>query len=573
MFRLFKRRMIAAGLLCLTFGGPPLAHGAEANLEAFVECDGYGAPSASGDGMSKRANTLGFFVPAYGYGTTLQDEVRLGPLGVAACDEALASSKLQSRFWQRRVSLLRARAVHLMAMGNLPEAERGLAAAVTAAGNGDPFYDRSMGLGFDFLRAYLKRQEGDVAGSSALALEAWRKRPFSRSAAVSAIIAMGPDADFKDVEAVLGPISRQFPDLAEFYFLELFERGRFEDAVKLYVVLWPRDRASNMETFLTGIERTDGLVGFFKKDAAEEEASLRVSGMQAYMLAALGREGEAQAALTFARDRFEANTKPLPPAPLGANGKPKRQLARPLVEAWHRRLSLQASDLERWTMLVAVRQRVGVAPETVEAFLTSGPIPLSRASLDILDAALAKSLEPALKARVLAERNRLAEALAKEHRAVWTASTDLARLFAALPDAETSGRFQGYKGPKPLPARGHFPYPETGSEVFEYWGYESTAAMTQEAVLLQVAEYARQKKQRGFIILRRDDFQEMTQTVTYGVVSGDPRLTGYRSTVLVVLVDPERLPEAFASDGWRVIDADAVYAALNPVYGAKARAR
>lgn len=576
------RRGLAAGVvgIGLLLGGQALAETAQerqARLGVFPGCDGYGAPSGSGDGMSMQAMTWGIFVPDPGYGTTLQGKVRLSSAGVAACDGALASPMLLPKFWQRRVSLMRAKAVHLLAVGRTAEAKAQLDAAEAAATGSDPFYQRGLGLGFGFLRAYMLREAGDNAGAAKLAIETWRKRPYDRSAAISAIIAMGADADPKDVETVLKSMAVIFPDLIEIYFIDLYEKGRFAEAVTLYNEIKPSGTGSNfafMVDWYGGYGAYGGgLAEMMRERHDREDSAVRNAGAQAYMLAALGRTDEARAVLKAARDRLAASTAPLPPTPLRRDGRPKVQPARPAIERANRQLATLGRILDAWAVYVDHRIALGVDRNAAADFLKGGDIPANRAGLDLLDTALAGNIDAPTKARAQADRDRLYKRITSDYRLREKSRTTLSQLFATLPDAESLGRLESYKKPKPKKPKGVFNDPPVGSFVFNYWGFESSPSMAQEAVLLQAAEYARSVGRKGFVILRRSDVQRMTQTMMYGTAVGAPQLTGYESTILIMAIDPEALPAELAGMPWRFIDAEAVYAALYPVYGPKPKTK
>lgn len=106
-----------------------------------------------------------------------------------------------------------------------------------------------------------------------------------------------------------------------------------------------------------------------------------------------------------------------------------------------------------------------------------------------------------------------------------------------------------------VPVVGHFPLADT--------------APISNAVAARIAAafagMCGQAGKKGLIVVSRKDTSFHIDTTYYGnTVRSDP--DGYQTELDVVFVDPAALPPQYADAGWRVIDADAVYAALAPVY-------
>ncbi|MBS0410914.1 MAG: hypothetical protein JSR86_13440, partial [Proteobacteria bacterium] len=108
-------------------------------------------------------------------------------------------------------------------------------------------------------------------------------------------------------------------------------------------------------------------------------------------------------------------------------------------------------------------------------------------------------------------------------------------------------------------------HPELGTVTAEFRARGATADLVEEGALLAAANAALAAGKPGFIVLDSGDTDLYENNSYYGVVLST-RLSN-RTTVLEILpVDPKALPAAHGADGWRVLDAAAVRAALAPLF-------
>jgi hypothetical protein len=158
------------------------------------------------------------------------------------------------------------------------------------------------------------------------------------------------------------------------------------------------------------------------------------------------------------------------------------------------------------------------------------------------------------------------------------------RLFRALPDVETKGQLVQYKTSSSgfWLRVGEDGYTvSTGAQTpvgkaagvadqdvtsVRYRGTHAASTVNEEMALLRAADVARRQGKKGMIVIGRTDVRHTTNLTTQygGVTRSDPN--GFETTLDVVFVDPANLPARYAKAAWRVIDADAVYAALAPLY-------
>jgi len=89
--------------------------------------------------------------------------------------------------------------------------------------------------------------------------------------------------------------------------------------------------------------------------------------------------------------------------------------------------------------------------------------------------------------------------------------------------------------------------------------------MVEELALLRAAELARAAGKKGIVIITRKGTRYVTNMTAGGSPqSADP--DGFYCELSVVFVDPGALPDAYKDNAWRVINADAVYDQLAPIY-------
>ena len=557
------------GLALFAAAGPATAQN---GMSTFSNCDGYGMPASGGDGMTEYANVWGIFnLP--GYGTTARTTANYGDAALGQCDAALSDAKLKPEFWMRRVNLLRARALHNLERGDpaaaLIDLDRAAAAVQVP---GDPFYSRSLGLSLDLTRAYALRQQGNAEDSARIAMAAWSKRPYTRSLAVGGLFVIGEGSQRPEAEAMRQAVSRFQPSANTRIYVDLIEQRRWNEAIGLYPQIRPP----------LSQKRVNGYGGAYDLRYADsyKDGMFRITyaGTHAYALAATGRYADARAALEHARVTLNwAVETPQAPQPRKPGGKvPKDRLAEHEREVARRqRLERDGRKLlEVWTTFVEQRILVGEG-KIEEVFLSLGrqAVPQDELGVEFIDALLAK-LPPAETAAIdglKALRARIDQPPSAERT---TPEDSIKALFDYLPDPETSARLPRYKKsavlfgsvdgftvtPRDRPMIG-----EAETVSIRFRGVAAPAVVVEEMAILKAADLAREKGVTGFVILDRDDVSHSVTSTYYGVpLRTDPN--GYETTLTVALVDLAKPAAPFDGATWRIIDANAVYDALSPIY-------
>ena len=562
--------VVAVAVAVLPFASPSWSQAAiVAPVSNYSLCDGYGQATKGGDGMTKYATSLGVFnLP--GNGNTLQGKTAMGVAGVQACDAAIATLPLDQ--WMRHVSLLRARAIHHLqngdpkaALADLDEADQ------LASGKADAFYERSLGLGNRFIRAYALRVSGDAAKADAMAVQAANERPFFRQSGFLALLVVeGRDADQAQLEKQLQADAAFNPSVLDFLFQRLLVQQRYAEAAAFYPNLVPPRSYDDSKGVAVQNEESRGLGVVYRVSRG---------GEYAYLLAALGRPDEARAAIAAVRSDLARSTEP-PPAPTGVEETNPERAQRMMVANMDLRIgSALRTYPDTWANLIDLRLKVDAGQTSdVLAAITAKPLPPSWATADLFDAIGRARPDLADFYRGAAQKMRDQITQGEFHQPAQA----LAGLWSDLPEPETPERLPTYRpGGGPLLALNaeikndfrnqrdgyrSFPDANPGVTVVRYRATKGTAVMIEEMAMLRAAELARQAGKGGFIIVGRHDAHFTLTTYTYGTpVRTDP--TGFETEIDVVFVDPHALPAPYDAAPWRVQDAGAVYAALSPIYG------
>lgn len=537
---------------------------ADASSAEYRGCDGYGAASGEGDGMTSYASFLLIFNPP-GYGNTDTSKTSPGRIGVERCDAAL--SDLPERHWMRKVSLLRSRALHRLENYDAPGAMADLDLAQAAVKDAsDPFYARSLGLSVTLVRALALRISGAQDEAETLALQAVAARPYNRQVLLSAMTAMGPGAKAEHVRTIRQAIARLVPDQSALLFFEAFEAGDFAEAIKLYPQLIPPTEIGDIN-----LSVAEAAGRAWRDFETARNFWAWHDGAYAYALATSGQGANARAALVEARNRLARDTAPLPPM----SAEDARDTEKAALDKGNRDIRLHAAaeggqTLDEWTRMVEWRLMLaeGKAVE-VAAALRTQKMAHSWAAADLMDALMAQI--PEKQRPTVSPSITIKERLKRE----WASKAKLepADMFERLPAPETARRIPPYEeavtsflgsdrdtegfrtaGPD-----------ERGVITISYRGLRTVPSTVEEMALLAAADFVRKQGKTGMIILRRGDVRFTEYTTQYGVpLRSDPK--GFQTEFALVAVDLAALPAQYADARWRVIDADQVYASLAPLY-------
>ena len=524
----------------------------------FLACDGFSRPQPSGDSMTTWSFLSGITQDKIGDRVT---PAFFEPHDIASCGAALSDMKAFPQFWLRKVSLLRSRALHRLALGDSTGALRDLDAADEAAvDKTDPYYLRSLKMGDDLVRAYVLRQSGAVAQGDAMAISAWSVRPYDRETGVAALIAMGQNAPPDDAARVMRGLALVFPSAAGMLFNEEFEHGLYAPAIEDYGAITPTPKLGNEP-----MSMRDRLWLEQSNRATAEVFWAHESGRYAYALAAIGKLDEARAALAAARARYEAAMPDPPASPPGASIEQQTRLA----TTQQANLAIKTSVppvLDAWARLVNARCDLAEGhPDAAWMSLTSGTLVKSKATLELIDALAAKLPEHA--AQVAKIRAAYPAA------AVATTTAETTALFNALPQAQTRGRLPAYHegwnwgGAIRVKTGGDDPAGLAPGAVVSVsiLGIHAPFADLEEAALLKAADIARNQGKNGLLVLAVRNIHHTLTTTMYGrpIRTTD---SGDEIQLEAAVIDPAAPPPALAHAAWRVLDAARVYAALAPIY-------
>jgi hypothetical protein len=317
-----------------------------ATASDYPACDGYPAPNPRkklrpGDTQPEHRG-WGGLGPNYG--------IRLRSFGVqgsAACERTLADPMLVPEFRNRRLSLLRARALHELA-------EKSDATALATLDELDAFHATyatpeelaATRLGSDALRAIALYRTKKSTEAQKMLDSIVARRPFSPSVRrMASAIRLLFDTDRGNRIAQLREQASYNPVMLRLMLMIALQTGDFENAA-LYAdqISFDLPKSRGGWTLSGDDDR--------KYDEIQDRAAIR--GARAYALLASGKTEQSAIALKGARDEVAFAVEPPPPRPDGRK-QPKR-----VEEDYRRRVAAgdkATAVLDDWSRAIALRLR------------------------------------------------------------------------------------------------------------------------------------------------------------------------------------------------------------------------
>lgn len=527
---------------------PTIEAGGFLSREDWWRCDGYAAADRRHDGMSRYSDLIVNVVPA-------RMTPRFSRGGIAFCDAALADPRMLPGWSLRRANILQARALHKASARDFAGALADLASSDEAAGS-DRYAVRSLRAANHLIRAWLQIESGASADAVGTIGEAAASRPWDAGLqGLAAQLRLAATGRWEAFGQESRQLARLDPNRLILLYVLALTQGDFAQAAALYPqinLVIPRNRGGyQIDNMLA--RRVQQMV---------VRADLR--GAYAYALAASGLQSQALEQLAAAR--LDMDRALQPPQPIA----PRTEVTR-AQRAEHEAFTVggvRARDsLDRWDRLVRLKGMTGERNyQQAYAELLRSPIGIDGPALDIVRSLIA--IAPAPQAQLEELSVEMTRAIADQLDTMRRVT--VADLFEALPEAETARGIPPYDGASDswlsFDTEGYRVDPSQvqGAQTVRFARSDGTVAIAGEMVLLRVAELARQRGHRGFILVgRRMVRREM---LAYGQRPGSGTPSGQEAELDVVFVDPDRLPPDYASAGWRVVDAEQVWNALSPLY-------
>lgn len=511
----------------------------------FPACDGRVDPGKQDDGMRGAAGSRGYGMSLFSQGGS-----------IAACSRALANPRLLPSQHLRRAHLLRARGAAFLREGMSDKALADFDQAEAAGANmaGDRFYDRSMKVSIQLLRAIAQIQLGDRDKAVTLATEAMQARPYSLAVQrVGANIIQSARPFGARTPSPWPAMIRLEPDAALKGLRSEAEIGNFAGVVALRPtinVTWP-DKP--LPAFALAANTPEAMALM---------SSLIVTLDTAFARAATGDVAGARRDLTEVREKM-AVVRP----PVSADG----AAAKEVVASMSTLLDKYVETRSR-----LVEARIAVAEKrTTDAIraLVDLPLPRNAASVELLTAI--KAATPANGAGAVPDVGPLVAEVERNRRQDLTRDISIALIAPETPRAVvdyesarpnvlgalvngalTMGfgllggidRTDGFRSTTKA----------DGTTTVEFVGNTPSEALVQEMTLLRAAEVTRTSGKAGFVIANRKDFTRTLTTSRAGVpISSVP--TGFKTELTIRFVDQTSEPE-------RRFDAIAIIDALGPFY-------
>ena len=477
----------------------------------------------------------------------------LGASGAASCDAALADPK-RPKTEAAQANYIRARALHRIAARQYDPALADLDLADRTADTSDIFVKRSFPVTNQMLRAFILAQKGDEAKAVELARAAAAARPYDVDLAYTA--ARLEYAAKGELDAFLGRMREQArfdPHRIRMLFVTALLRRKYDEAIDLYPHI--------MFTVPQG--RGGYVIDEKSIEADNLAARAHLAGGRAYAYAATGKPVLARSVL--AAFQAEVDQAMAEPAPImGANGQPKQSSSR--VANWKKFLAKKSEidrTLARWTNMVELRLKPGEVPTAEAVAQMAGTA--EAADPTVLDLALAVKAAQPRDTYISEEAMRRLRA-GETFQIAALGRFSLSDLLSGVPDNDSDARQPKYDGGTDsslLRTEGGYmgrKGPTEYSRTIKFNSTTGTAETVSELVFMRAAELAREQQKKGFVVLAR---RIVPRSVTMGRQSW---AEGYEAEIDVEFVDPAALPDRYAGAGWRVVDADSLWATQSALY-------
>ncbi len=553
--------LASVALIALASPRPALA-----NPSIWMQCDGIAKPESAAASAARYTGAL--LLSSVVIGVFLLPEenptgrpAASGPEGVRACTEALADPVLEP-FWERKVSILYARARHKLDANDPAGALADLAAsrAVAAGKTSDVLFARSLGVSTQMFEATLLAKEGKLAEARRLAAQAAEGRPWSPIVQARALsYALGeasPSADSQRIGERLARLDSSQASVVAVY-LDM------TDDAAAAAAAWDGALAAGAETVT------------FEAVMGVKEPPARPTKLDPYNLS--------QAALAYARaGQFEKaqalldgpTLKPLipdpgPPPPETADNGPAAGQSRQQLqdaaagrrrEALLRQLEDRARSLFPLTQAILAEGRGDTAAAVSYVQRSFADMPDKMAAAELVRRLATK---PETTAQVPAF---MVEAIAKKARQPETEqfkNIDAKAVLEDLPPLQSLARGERYRradGVRVVAELREEPLPNRplGRQLTYSGGADKFAG--DEMLYLRAAELAKERGKSGFIVLRQNSrFIFRTGNPSYPIIP-------IPAEIQVDFVDVDAPPPELAGARARFIRADDVIAALKPIY-------
>lgn len=536
-----------AGLAALALGITVPAHAGVS--EDFSECDGLKKPKGSDDGMRGEAT-----FPSYrfdGRGAPSQT--------LAACNRVLESGKLLPEQTLRRAHVMRARAAAKLELGDAAGALADIDAAQEAgkAYAGDFFYDRSMGVSLDLLRALALNETGERKAALALAEAAAAKRVYALEVQRVAGMLRAANGDNPADPTIWQGLARIDPATRGLVSQLAPQSGNLAElAASAGTPSVTMPEAPSFKAIMTNGGNIAPLL-------SEWSAPVRGAMTKAYALAAHGQPAAARAWVEATRAALDAAGSARNSQGEEDKQAPKDIVAllvemvraehfKPLADLVDARIAIAEGRLaDAGTALQGKQLRATPVTEEFHAAYAAARTASALKAPDL------PPLGPAAK-RGPARLSGMADNLLirpESQRKLIDYEKSRPNILGALVGAAFSmgttllGGIDRTAGFRSTPN-------EDGSIKVEYTGNTTSGPVVQEMTLLRAAELAREAGKSHFHVVGRNDYQRyLTQTMNG--VPMNRTLTGYKTELTIRLLGAG---EADALDAVAVIDA------LGPVY-------
>ena len=567
-------RVLAAALLA-AIALTSTAQAKDRPPTAWQLCDGYPEPTSAGEDIGRLVVVLGTF----GLLGLKDDAKRIttarGKDGIEACAEVLGAPLLE-HYWARHVSVVTARAIHYLEAKNPDAALADINSIASIARDhvNDPYYQNTISLKAKLLTSMAYLVQSNLSGLHESLVDLSPRKAYGGRFQMTLLEFLYADpstaGDAVDVWRSLLRVSPQS-------YKSVGVVMSWTDNAEARADFWESALATNrllakrLALRIRDREESRRRRSSYAKD--EPPASLDlgpdplIAANAAVAAARAGRYDRANELISLAQvvsDRYNHKS-----------SVPKRNKKR--VTDDEKRLAEVTGSSKNFT---DIHEQVNL----VDAFLFAHDGDFAdankamkntrfrnaAAALDLVSLVAAHRSPAGASSKIVDDTDEFRSRHQDRARTRALARIDYETLVDLIPTAQRKRSISSYSkrillGIKPTGFKEKKDPDGLGYHI-EFLGNTFSRAAAEEMVILRAAAKARDAHMPAFVVLDRRDYTQR-KTMTYnGIPTGPSWLSGYRTDVDVMFVDPDNLPAELQSAKDRVLMVDDVWAALAPTY-------
>ncbi len=523
--------------------------------DEWAKCDGIPKPVSVGETLGNIAllsstfGMLGKIPPAQA-----RDYYRQrGDGGVLACSQVLSGSPFNDgKEWERHTNILKARAIHYLEVKDAEAALADLAKIDGVAGENtdNVFYKRSLGLSVKFLQGLAYQLKDDFTAADEKFHQFSTMRPYSKNVQTLA---------WQNISMRRAAVTERLVKLdAQFLYLHAslleWEEGKEEAAADQWAILVAGGykKAATIQFYDVNVGKSD--------NQGNNISDPDTIGRAALAAARVKRMPQAHELISQAKTA-------LPEQPGDGTGKDD------IIKRLRRNApGNMASKIAFYQIVIDAYDRyyAGDIPTARQMlYAATGELTILPPVIDLIEK-LKVDMPPEkqtglFKLDMLSMRDKIKSRLSPLKR---RKEGFLDSLFTRLPLLEQKSEINSYSGKVWFFKNSGFSEEKNkdGTYLIKFTGETSTPTVVEEMSMLRAADLAKEASKEGFIVLEFKNYIRTLRTTYNGVPMGEGTPAGFNTTLKVVFVDPDNIPEKWAIHKGRIFNAGEVWKELSPIY-------